>query len=61
MISKGVMGGWRFVLDRRDSACRILEGEHLEKWTFERLIRRWEGNIDMNLGEIGPENGRWIK
>jgi hypothetical protein len=34
-------------------------GKHVEKWSFGRSRRRWEDNINVDLGDIGFEDGRW--
>jgi hypothetical protein len=34
---------------------RVLAGKPLEK-----LTRRWEDNINMNLRKIGCDDGRWM-
>jgi hypothetical protein len=36
-------------------------GKPLGKWSQERPIIRWVGNIKMDHTEIGYEDGRWME
>ena len=40
---------------------RVLVGKPEEKGPLERPRRRWEGNITMDLQEVGGACGDWIE
>jgi hypothetical protein len=42
------------------NACRILVGDPAEKRPLGRPIRRWVGNIEMDLRETGRRGMDWI-
>ena len=42
------------------SGFKILTGKPTEKRPLERPRRRWEGNIKMDLEEIGINAGNWV-
>ena len=42
------------------SAFKILTGKPTGKRTSGRPRRRWEGNIRMDLEEIGINTGNWV-
>ena len=42
------------------SAFKILTGKPTGKRTLRRPRRRWEGNIRMDLEEIGINAGNWV-
>jgi len=48
------MGEWRGV-------HRVFVGKAEEKRPMERLRRRWEDNIKMDLQEVGGASGEWIE
>ena len=41
-------------------AFKILPGKPTAKRPLGRLRHRWEGNIRMDLGEIGINAGNWV-
>jgi hypothetical protein len=41
--------------------CRVLVGRPEGKRPLERPRRRWEGNIKMDLREIGIDGANWIQ
>ena len=42
------------------SAFKILTGKPTGKRSLGRARRRWEGNIRMDLEEIGMNAGKWV-
>ena len=47
-------------MEQYRNAHRVLMGKHAEKRPLERLRRRWEDNIKMDLREVGCNRGDWI-
>ena len=47
-------------MEQSRNAYRILVGKPDEKRPLGRRRRRWEGNIKMDLREVGYVNGDWI-
>ena len=47
-------------LEEDRSAFKILLGKPTGKRPLARPIRRWEGNIRMDLEEIGVNAGNWV-
>ena len=47
-------------MEKGRSAFRILTGNPTGKRPLGRPIRRWEGNIRIDLEEIGISAGNWV-
>ena len=43
------------------NACRVLVGKAERKKSLGRPRRRWEDNIEMNMGWVGCVPGDWIE
>ena len=47
-------------MEQSRNAYRVLVGEPEGKRPLGRLRRRWEGNIKIDLREVGCDPGDWI-
>jgi hypothetical protein len=48
-------------MGEREDVYRVLVGKPEEKRPLGRPRRRWEDNIEMDLGEIGIDGANWIR
>ena len=51
---------YKYRMEEDMSVFKILTGTRTGKITLARLTRRWEGNIRMDLKEIGINTRNWV-
>jgi hypothetical protein len=54
------MGEMHSLDGKKRLAYKISVGKHI-KWPYERLRRRWKGNMKMDIKEVGYKDKKWME